>query len=102
MSESTGTDVNRLEVVIGRLLHAGVVTSSLCLAVGLTLTIAGRFTAVAEDALVAGFLILLATPVARVVVSVVEYVRERDWSFVALTLGVLVALAGSVIVAFWK
>jgi uncharacterized membrane protein len=44
--------------------------------------------------------ILLATPAARVIVSVVEYVRERDWLFVALTLAVLLGLAASVWAAF--
>ncbi len=29
----------------------------------------------------AGIVMLLATPVARVVVSIVGYIRERDWTF---------------------
>ena len=45
-------------------------------------------------------IILLATPATRVIVSVIEYVRERDWMFVVLTLVVLAALAGSVAVAY--
>jgi uncharacterized membrane protein len=36
-----------------------------------------------------------------VIVSVVGYAREGDWLFVALTLTVLLALAGSVVAAFW-
>ena len=52
--------------------------------------------------LTTAIVILLATPAARVVISVVEYVRERDWLFVALTLIVLLTLAGSVVVAFWS
>ena len=47
-----------------------------------------------------GLIILLATPPARVVASVIEYIRERDWTFVALTLVVLLALAGSVVAAY--
>jgi len=46
--------------------------------------------------------ILLATPAARVVISVAEYARERDWLFVALTSIVLLTLAGSIAVAFWS
>jgi uncharacterized membrane protein len=34
------------------------------------------------------------------VISIAEYVRERDWLFVALTLVVLLTLAGSVVAAF--
>ena len=101
MNEPAESGLGRLEVVIGRLLRAGVVTSSLCLAAGLVLTVAGISGAIAGMALSAGLLILLATPVARVIVSVVEYVRERDWMFVSLTLGVLLALAGSAVAAFW-
>ena len=101
MSESTERDLGRLEVVIGRLLRAGVLASSLCLACGLILTIAGISRAMAHMALSAGLLVLLATPVARVIVSVAEYLRERDWMFVSLTLGVLLALAGSAVAAFW-
>jgi len=101
VSESTERDLGRLEVVIGRLLRAGVLASSLCLACGLILTIAGISSAMAHMTLSAGLLVLLATPVARVIVSVAEYLRERDWMFVSLTLGVLLALAGSAVAAFW-
>jgi uncharacterized membrane protein len=41
----------------------------------------------------------MATPVARVVVSVVEYALERDWLFTTLTMAVLIILTGSLIVA---
>ena len=98
---STDPDLGRLEAVIGRLLHAGVVTSSVCLAGGLMLTVAGVFPAVANAALGAGLIVLLATPIARVIVSAGGYARERDWVFVLLTIGVLVSLAGSVLAAFW-
>jgi len=39
--------------------------------------------------------VLLATPVARVVVSIGQYVSERDWTFAALTLIVLLELMAS-------
>jgi uncharacterized membrane protein len=90
-----------LELAIGRVLRAGVLASSVCLAVGLLLTLAGQDGRIAHVILTSGLIILLATPGARVVVSVVEYARERDWLFVALTLTVLSALVGSVVLAFW-
>jgi uncharacterized membrane protein len=55
---------------------------------------------VAQLLLTTGLIILLATPPARVVVSVIEYIRERDWTFVVLTVIVLLALAGSVAAAY--
>ena len=42
-----------------------------------------------------GLLILIATPVARVVFSLVSFALERDRSYVLITLGVLVVLAYS-------
>jgi uncharacterized membrane protein len=39
-----------------------------------------------------GLLLLVATPVARVACSVVGFLRERDYVYVALTLIVLVVL----------
>jgi uncharacterized membrane protein len=94
-------DLGALELTIGRVLRVGIATSSICLAVGLGLTLIGQAGSLARVALSSGLIILLATPVARVIVSVVEYIRERDWLFVALTLTVLLALLASVVAAFW-
>ena len=88
--------VNRLERIIGFVLRAGVTTSSACLAAGLLLSIYGE-NRVAGWLLQAGVIILITTPVARVVVSIVEYANERDWTFVLLTAIVLLELvAGAV------
>jgi len=94
-------DAGHLELIIGRVLRLGTATSSTCFAAGLSLMILGRGGGLARVLLPAGLIILLATPATRVIVSVVEYVRERDWLFVALTLTVLLALAASVVAAFW-
>ena len=101
MTHPDRRDVAHLERAIGRVLRLGTVTSSVCLAAGLLLTMAGKGGSLAAVLLPAGLLILIATPAARVIVSVVGYARERDWLFVALTLTVLLALAGSVVAAFW-
>jgi uncharacterized membrane protein len=39
-----------------------------------------------------GLLLLIATPVARVVFSVFAFARQRDWTYVAITLVVLAVL----------
>ena len=91
----------RLEAMIGEVLRFGTITSSTMFAIGLVMSIVRYQPAVAQLLLVAGLVILLATPVARVVVSVIEYMRERDWTFVMLTLIVLLALAGSVVAAYF-
>jgi uncharacterized membrane protein len=92
--------MQRLETTIGEVLRFGTITSSTMFAIGLVMTVVRYEPAVARLLLGAGLVILLATPPARVVVSVIEYIRERDWTFVALTLIVLLALAGSVVAAY--
>lgn len=44
-----------------------------------------------------GLLLLLATPVARVLLSAIGFVRQRDWLYVALTLTVLALLLASLL-----
>ena len=89
--------MSRLEETIGFVLRAGVIASSVALAAGLALQIVNA--PGAQWLLHAGILTLLATPVARVVVSTVGYVRERDWTFAALTAIVLVELLASAVAA---
>lgn len=81
-----------LELKLGRLLFAGVTTSAACLVFGLVLTLAGLSPAAANAILTAGLVILMITPLARVVASLVAYVRLRDWFFVATTILVFVVL----------
>jgi uncharacterized membrane protein len=42
-----------------------------------------------------GLLLLIATPVVRVALSVAFFAAQRDWRYVAITLFVLAVLAGS-------
>jgi len=93
--------MNRLEQRIGEVLQVGTFLSSLLFAAGLVMTLVGFRTELSQILLATALVVLIATPPARVVVSVIEYVRERDWVFVALTLVVLLALAGSVAAAYF-
>jgi uncharacterized membrane protein len=90
---------DRLERWLGKVLTVGTVASASLLAAGLVMQLAGVNHGLAASLTRAGLIILMATPVARVVVSVVEYATERDWLFTALTMAVLIILIGSVIVA---
>lgn len=90
----------RLEATVGLVLRAGVMLSSACLALGLVLSLSGAAAVSAAGLLLQiGILALLATPIARVVVSTAEYISERDWRFTTLTLIVLVELLASVVAA---
>jgi uncharacterized membrane protein len=100
MNNARRRDAARLEHLVGEVLRFGTIGSSVLFAVGLVMALAGIQVAVATVILEAALIILLGTPAARVVVSVIEYIRERDWLFVTLTLIVLLALAGSVAAAY--
>ena len=89
----------KLERLIGVVLRAGVMLSSACLVAGLLLSLAAGGGAAASFLLNAGIVVLLATPVARVIVSTVQYVSERDWAFATLTFVVLLELVASALAA---
>jgi uncharacterized membrane protein len=86
------------EVVLGRVLTAGTRLSTGLLVAGLAAVVAGAGRP-GHLVVSAGLLVLMATPIARVAVSLVEFARGREWWFVACTAVVLVLLAGSLIVA---
>jgi uncharacterized membrane protein len=88
----------RMERIIGAVLRGGVIVSSSCLTAGLLLTLTTGGAA-AAFLLNAGIVVLLATPVSRVIVSTVEYVIERDWAFATLTFIVLLELLASAVAA---
>ena len=89
----------KLERVIGRVLRAGVMMSSACLVAGLLLSLATGGGPAASFLLNAGIVVLLATPLARVIVSTIQYVSERDWTFATLTFVVLLELVASAVAA---
>src|SRR6185436_19185894 len=92
--------VTPLERWVGVVLRAGVMASSTCLAVGLLVVLINGEGGAAGLLLHTGIVVLLATPVERVVVSTAQYVIARDWAFTALTMIVLVELMASVVAAF--
>ena len=86
----------RLEVHVGRLFVAGVSVSSALLAVGLALFLLAPDAPAASQLLNAGLLVLMATPMLRVLLSIVEYVRMGDWLFASTTLAVIAELSVTV------
>jgi uncharacterized membrane protein len=88
--------IERLELQVGRLLQAGVWVSAACLAAGLALWMSLGSTPLSNRLLTTGLVVLMLTPLARVVASLVAYVRLRDWFFAGTT--VLVFL---VLIAAW-
>ena len=87
-----------LEVLIGRVLRIGVTASSICLAVGLVVSLVAP--GAGPAILNVGIVLLILTPAARVVLSIVEYATARDWTFTLLTTIVLLELVAGAVAAF--
>jgi uncharacterized membrane protein len=90
-------EAERLERVLGHVLRAGSIGSTAILAVGLALVLLAPSFAPAQTITRAGLFVLLLTPVARVVASVFEYTRGRDWLFAGLTFVVLAIVLASLL-----
>jgi uncharacterized membrane protein len=88
---------SQLEILIGRVLRMGVLASTACLAVGLVVALVQPQSA--PWLLNVGILLLIATPAARVVLSIVEYAIARDRVFLVLTSIVLLELIGGAVAA---
>ena len=104
----------REERVVAWLLRAGLIVSSVMLAVGLGLALAharlqqhpvsfrtvGHYLASGHPSglMALGLFVLVALPVARVLVLVAQFARERDWRFAAVGLVVFGMLVLAVII----
>jgi uncharacterized protein DUF1634 len=86
-----------LESGLARLMLLGVIGSAVCLAAGLALWLTGNASTIL---LRIGLVTLLATPMLRVAVSLVEALKLRDWFFVATTLMVAMLLMVTLLLSF--
>ncbi len=91
-------EIDRLERVVGHVLRIGALSSTAILAVGLGLALLMPWFGAAQAIIRIGLFVLLLTPVARVVASVVEYTQDRDWLFAGLTFIVLAIIIGSLLI----
>ena len=91
-----------LEHRLGRLFVVGLSISASALASGLIVYLLVPESRAALLLLNGGLAILMATPLLRVIVSIVEYVRMRDWFFVVTTIAVLVELTVTMLYALTR
>lgn len=89
----------RLEGRLGHLLVTGVIASATLLAIGLGFWLSGTHMTAAVWLLNAGLVVLMATPILRVLVSFAEYVAMKQWFFAGVTVLVLLELTVTVLVA---
>jgi uncharacterized membrane protein len=79
-------------------LRIGTVVSTTLLAAGLVLALVAWTNA--AYLLSAGLLILMATPIANLLIALMDEIAAREWGFVATGVLVLALLGGSVLIAF--
>jgi len=94
MSQATDST---LELLIGRVLRIGVTISGIFLAAGLAAALVHP--GAGAVLLNIGIVVLICTPAARVVLSTIEYLVDRDWLFVGLTSIVLLELIAGAVAA---
>ena len=92
----------RFERTLIRVMLAGVWLSACLLSVGLALRLALGRSSDGDALLHAGLLTLMGTPVLRIVMSIAEALRERDWFWLWSTIAVVLVLAGTVWYSFLK
>jgi hypothetical protein len=82
------------------LLRAWSAASLGLLVVGMALWLRAPLGDQTSVALGAGLMLLMATPVLKLLSVLVDEIRARDWRFAALGVGVLLLLGASVMLAF--
>lgn len=92
-------DARRTELALGRVLTVGTRVSTACLAAGLVLTFVVPRARMTGVLLTVGLVVLMATPVARVAVSIAEFARQGDRRFVIYACIVFALLIGSSVAA---
>ena len=111
MNNNTHEETRQVELVIGKILRIGVVTSAIVILIGMALYFMGgsgyasgefprRFMAIfagvaagkSYAVIMLGVFLLILTPVLRVVVSIYAFYKEHDNLYVIMTTIVLVIL----------
>lgn len=80
-----------IELTLARLLRIGSFIAAILIAVGIGAMLLGHEQS-AGHLITAGLLVLMATPVMRVVTAGLIFVREKDWRFACFCLVVVCAL----------
>ena len=83
-----------------RVMLTGMWVSGACLAAGLALLLLSVWVSEGTALLRAGLILLMATPVLRVLLSVAEAVRQRDWFWLWTTVAVALILTCTVVYSF--
>ncbi|WP_306591631.1 DUF1634 domain-containing protein [Geothrix sp. 21YS21S-4] len=94
-SANAATPHMMIELILARCLRIGSIVAAALLALGLGV-MAATGAPVGKSLMTAGLIALLLTPVLRVLVAAIVFVKEKDWLYVAFCLVVLCSLAAGV------
>lgn len=94
-AEQEKAEVVAIELVLARLLRVGSVLAAALLAAGIVSMVLG-LTALAPKLISAGLIVLMGTPVLRVIAAGIIFLKERDWYFALFSLVVLCAVAAGI------
>lgn len=84
--------MNLIEDRIAIILKLGLILSSSLIGIGLASLLTGFESAWGQWLVTAGLVVLVATPILRVVMALFGYLMERDFTFVMISLSVLLIL----------
>lgn len=91
-SRTVAEKVETVEIAVARLLRIGVVIASVLITLGLGSILVGISPSSATRLTTIGLIVLVLTPVMRVVAALVVYLRERDYVYALISLFVLLML----------
>jgi uncharacterized membrane protein len=89
------------ERLLVRVILTGAWLSTAVLSTGLVMLLSRPSSQAGHDLLNVGLLILMSTPVVRILLSVAEAIRERDWFWLSCTIAVVVVLSGTIAYSLW-
>jgi uncharacterized membrane protein len=92
-------EIRKFERELSMMLARGIAVSELVLAAGLAQWALGLWPDSVDGVLKFGLLALMSTPVVRVLATLVEYVRTREWYLAGATLIVTAVLVTTIWIA---
>ena len=100
MDKKLKTEIDDVEIMIGKVMQIGVVLSALVIILGLLLLLSGTLALKPYAVLMTGIFLLILTPVLRVVVSIYAFAVEHDRLYVWITTIVLIILLGAMTIGY--
>lgn len=90
--------VETVEIAVAQLLRIGVVIAAVLITLGLGGLLIGISQSVGTQLTTIGLIVLVLTPIMRVVAAFVVYLRQRDYVYASISLFVLMMLATGLLI----